>query len=240
MAVESYFGAKTIWCAEFDPWASKLIEHRFGYPNYGDISQINWSTVEPIDIMTAGYPCQPFSIAGSRKGTNDKRHIWPHIVEAISVLRPKVIVLENVRGHLSLGFDQVLADLTELGYDARWKVVRASNVGAPHQRARLYVVAYARHTVWKEFWDMSFVRGSTPLLDLSMQDPPEALDQGRVSLKFIEYMMGLKEGWVSDFDFPEQELYKILGNGVVPQQAYYALSELINIDTPSEQDLCQG
>ena len=60
-----------------------------------------------------------------------------------------------------------------------------------------------------------------------MQEPPAGLDNGRVNLKFIEYMMGLEKGWVSDFDFPEQELYKLLGNGVVPQQALHALEELL-------------
>ena len=71
-----------------------------------------------------------------------------------------------------------------------------------------------------------------------MQDPPAPLDGKVVNLKFIEYMMGLEKGWVSEFDFPAQELYKILGNGVVPQQAYYALQQLLDLDTPSEQDLC--
>ena len=227
MAVEAYFNAETVWCAEYDQYASKLIEERFGYVNYGDISAIDWSSVEPIDILTAGYPCQPFSQAGNRKGTNDERHIWPHIKEAIRVLRPKFVILENVRGHLSLGFDRVLGDLTELGYDARWKLVRASDVGAPHQRARLFVVAYPKHTEWKNDWQAQELgRRFTSCFNLQLQDPPATLVDGRVSLQFIEYMMGLEQGWVSDFDFPLQELYKILGNGVVPQQAYQALKEL--------------
>jgi len=227
MAVEAYFNAETVWCAEYDQYASQLIEERFGYLNYGDISKIDWSSVEPIDILTAGYPCQPFSQAGSRKGTNDDRHIWPHITKAIRILRPKFIVLENVRGHLSLGFDRVLGDLTELGYDTKWKLIRASDVGAPHQRARLFVVAYPKHTDWPHNWQAQELgRGSASRVDLQLQDPPAALDNGRVSLKFIEYLMGLEQGWVSDFDFPLQELYKILGNGVVPQQAYQALKEL--------------
>ena len=233
MAVEAYFAAETVWCAEYDKYASQLIAERFNYPNYGDITSINWAGLEPIDILTAGYPCQPFSQAGQRKGANDSRHIWPHIVKAISALQPKFVILENVRGHLSLGFDRVLADLTELGYDARWQVVRASDVGAPHQRARIFVIAYPKHTDWSNDWQAQELgRGFTSRFDLSMQDPPAALDQGRVSLKFIEYMMGLEQGWVSDFDFPLQELYKILGNGVVPQQAYFAIKQLMELDTP--------
>lgn len=231
IAVEAYFGAYTVWCAEYDRYASELIEENFGYLNYGDLTKIDWSTVKPIDILTAGYPCQPFSHVGKRKGVKDERHIWPYIKEAVRVLRPKFVILENVRGHLSLGFDRVLGDLTELGYDARWKVIRASDVGAPHQRARVFVVAYPKHSVWENNWQTQELgRGSASRVDLLMQEPPARLDNGRVNLKFIEYMMGLEKGWVSDFDFPEQELYKLLGNGVVPQQALLALQELCDQD----------
>ncbi len=238
MAVEAYFGAYTVWCAEYDKYASELIEENFGYLNHGDISKIDWSRVEPIDILTAGYPCQPFSEAGKRKGVNDERHIWPHITEAIRVLRPKFIVLENVRGHLSLGFDRVLGDLTELGYDARWKVVRASEVGAPHSRARVFIVAYTRDQGWTDEWQTQELGwGSASLVDLCMQNPPATLDRDKVNVKFVEYMMGLKPGWVTDMDISLTQKFKMLGNGVVPQQAYYALQQLLDVDTPSEQDL---
>jgi DNA (cytosine-5)-methyltransferase 1 len=142
MAVEAYFNAETVWCAEFDKFASKLIDQRFKIPNYGDIKSIDWASVEPIDILTAGYPCQPFSHAGYRKGTDDERHIFLYILEAISILRFQWIILENVRGHLSLGLKEVLEGLTKVGYDAQWTVIRASDVGAPHQRARLFIIAY--------------------------------------------------------------------------------------------------
>jgi DNA (cytosine-5)-methyltransferase 1 len=228
MAVEAYFGAYTVWCAEYDKYASELIEENFGYLNHGDISKIDWSSVEPIDILTAGYPCQPFSEAGKRKGENDERHIWPHIKEAIRVLRPRFIVLENVRGHLSLGFDRVLGDLTELGYDARWKVVRASEVGAPHNRARVFIVAYTRDEGWTDEWQTQELgRGSASLVDLCMQEPPAALDRDKVNVKFVEYMMGLEPGWVTDFDISLTQKFKLLGNGVVPQQALHALQELL-------------
>lgn len=87
-------------------------------------------------------PCQPFSTAGKRKGTDDERHLWPYVRDAIRALRPRLVVLENVRGHLSLGFDAVLADLAAVGMSARWGVVRASDAGAPHGRARLFIVAW--------------------------------------------------------------------------------------------------
>jgi DNA (cytosine-5)-methyltransferase 1 len=274
MAVEAYFGAKTVWCAEYDRWASKLIEERFGYLNHGDISKINWCSVQPIDILTAGYPCQPFSVAGNRQGSNDARHLWPYIKKAISVLRPRWIVLENVRGHLSLGFKEVLQDLAQIGYDARWQIVRASDVGAPHQRARLYVVAYpsseGSQRPWHETNDSANgatyntdgdarqklrrtfrgIRSQTNEIlnrsnrekywggfEITEAEVPNLLDQSeRLNPQFVEYIMGLPKGWVTEMELSRTQQLKMLGNGVVPQQAYYALQLLLNSDTPSEQD----
>jgi len=254
MAVEAYFDAEMVWCAENDKYASKLIEQRFNKQNYGDIKQIDWDTVEAIDILTAGYPCQPFSHAGQRKGKDDKRHIWPDIIKAISVLQPKIVILENVRGHLSLGFKEVLADLTEIGYDARWQIVRASDVGAPHNRARLFIIAHPISSGLSESWfggftkkniefkNISFVTNSISerlqrgrsktrryrsSCDLSKQTVPSTLDQlGRLNPTFVEYIMGLPIGWVTDLELSRTQQLKILGNGVVPQQAYHALEIL--------------
>jgi len=273
MAVEAFFNAEMVWCAEIDKHASKLIQERFNKPNLGDIKQIKWDQVEPIDILTAGYPCQPFSHAGHRKGTQDERHIWPFIKQAISILRPSLVVLENVRGHISLGFDRVLGDLTEIGYDARWKIVRASDVGAPHQRARLFIIAYPtslglsqrvtsrfekaqsrteddrcftyshsntctqsrRATDGLHFQGRGLQNGQDQgkarheyrfSLQMDRQAIPDTLDQGRLNVNFVEYMMGLPVGWVTTLDISRANKLKMLGNGVVPQQAYYALELL--------------
>jgi len=135
-------GGDLAWYSEIEPAACKVMEaHYPGVPNLGDISQVDWAEVEPVDVITGGYPCQPFSNAGARKGTNDERHLWPHVRDALSAIRPRHAVLENVRGHLTLGFDVVLADLADLGWSARWGVVRAADAGAPHHRARLFIVA---------------------------------------------------------------------------------------------------
>jgi DNA (cytosine-5)-methyltransferase 1 len=298
MAVEAYFNAKTVWCAEYDKYASQLISQRFDYPNYGDIKSINWAELEPIDILTAGYPCQPFSVAGNRQGSNDARHLWPYIKEAISIFRPRYVVLENVRGHLSLGFKEVLKDLAEIGYDARWQIVRASDVGAPHQRARLFIIAYPNSLNWgvppsnesianssnnrckssvssrfkqeltrvesngltsnanrdaceKSRRDTSLLLGKSSQeqdktdrneyrfsREMDRQEVPATLDQGKLNPVFVEYMMGLPKGWVTESGLSRTQQLKMLGNGVVPQQAYYALQQLMELDTPSEQDLC--
>jgi DNA (cytosine-5)-methyltransferase 1 len=270
MAAEAYFNAETIWVSEIDKYASQVIEQRFGVVNHGDLKTINWAEVEPIDILTAGYPCQPFSHAGERKGLQDARHIWPYIKEAISYLRPRIVVLENVRGHLSLGFDIVLKDLAEIGYDARWEIVRASDVGAPHQRARLFIIAYPvsdgcqnqlcsqessksvngaitdpyshAHTQPRRT-NIELSAASIGLrtgqnerqtghkyrsrFEMAQQELPPTLDNlERLNPAFVEYMMGLPVGWVTDTGLSRTQQLKMLGNGVVPQQAYYALELL--------------
>ena len=142
LATSAHFGAEVVWHCEFDAAPSKVLAHHYpDVPNHGDITTTDWSAVAPVDIVTAGYPCQPFSTAGKRQGSNDERHLWPAIRDAIGHLRPDTVVLENVRGHLSLGFADVLADLAGLGFDAEWATFRSSDVGAPHRRERLYVVA---------------------------------------------------------------------------------------------------
>lgn len=142
MAVAQHFGGDLAWYSEVEPSPITLIEREHpGVPNLGDLKEVDWAAIPSVDILTAGYPCQPFSLAGRRKGTNDPRHLWPYISEGIRHLRPSHIVLENVVGHLSKGFDVVLRSLAESGYDAEWCVLKASDVGAPHQRSRLFVVA---------------------------------------------------------------------------------------------------
>ena len=143
-AAQAVLGGDIAWVADPDPNASKILAHHHpDVPNHGDIKATDWAQVEPVDIVTAGYPCQPFSDAGRQLGVEDERHIWPYIATALRVLRPRIVVLENVRGHLGRGFDIVLADLASLGFDAEWRTVRASEVGAPHRRERLFVVATA-------------------------------------------------------------------------------------------------
>lgn len=138
-------GMRVIWQSEIDPYASKVLaKHWPTVPNLGDVTKVDWSTVERPDLVCGGYPCQPFSFAGRRAGSDDPRHLWPHFADALRHLRPRWALLENVPGHLSLGFDEVLADLAALGFDAEWELVPAAAFGAPHLRFRLFVVAHAR------------------------------------------------------------------------------------------------
>lgn len=325
-------GGNLVWYSEMDKAASQVMQaHYPDVPNLGDITKIDWSEVEPVDVITGGYPCQPFSNAGKRKGTKDERHLWPYVREAIRTIRPKAAVLENVRGHLSLGFDIVLADLAQDGMSAQWCVIRAADAGAPHNRARLFIVvsdaegeglqghqpAAAHHegglarrrstaegdriasnsdgsgsearidsgsnvdpirqqplgrsafvtdsdcerygsrqgssqvegmdgedeagsrerewtrqesgagsaVDWREYepairrWELITDR-SAPLATITVNE------KSRLNPEFVEWMMGLPEGWVTGHGLSNAQALKMLGNGVVPQQAALALKIL--------------
>ena len=138
-------GMTVKWQSEIEPYSCQVLKkHWPDIPNLGNIREINWEEVERVDVIAGGYPCQPFSTAGKRGGSDDPRHLWPEMLRAISVLRPRVAFLENVRGHYSLGFDRVLGDLADIGYDCEWEIVSAQSVGAPHRRERLICLAYSK------------------------------------------------------------------------------------------------
>jgi DNA (cytosine-5)-methyltransferase 1 len=139
------------WQCESDPYARKVLaKHWPDIPCYEDVRNLP-DDIERVDLICGGYPCQPFSLAGGRNGTDDPRHLWPAFANTLRVLRPRLALLENVPGHLSLGFGDVLGDLAALGYDAEWTCIPAAAVGAPHLRWRVFVVAHAQGD-WRSQW----------------------------------------------------------------------------------------
>lgn len=326
-AVEAVFGARTVWHAETEPGPAAVLAARWPtVPNLGDITAVDWTAVEPVDVLAAGWPCQPFSTAGRRKGADDDRHLWPHVLAAVRALAPRGLrwlVGENVAGHVSLGLDAVLGDLAEIGWDAEWGCLPASAVGAPHRRERLFIVAAAadasggqperrggsgdlggtsaadegagrerqrvrdtagdRRTTapdadggrlsreperhgQSERPDVLAPRrdhadGRRPIAADAADGPggrerpredarargwgvyapaiarwervlgrsaPEAVDgRGRLSPQFVEFLMGLPNGWVTNVPMSRSAALKALGNGVVPAQAEWALTVLL-------------
>lgn len=170
MAVQEVTGATVAWHCEWEAAPSAILKHHWpDVPNYRDVSKVDWSAVEQVDIVTGGFPCQDVSLAGARKGMGDgtRSGLWSEFAKAIEVIRPRLVVIENVRGLLSadahsdvepcswcLGDDAsepplralgaVLGDLADLGYDARWQGLRAADAGAPHNRFRVFIVAHAQ------------------------------------------------------------------------------------------------
>ena len=166
MGMSMVLDAEPVWFVEFDKHPSAVLAHHWpDVPNHGDITAVDWAAVEPVDILTGGFPCQDVSHAGMRAGIRPgtRSGLWEHFAYAISILKPRLVVVENVSGILSAdahcdvepcpwcvgdepdghlrALGAVLADLAEAGFDAEWCSVRASDAGAPHRRERVFIVA---------------------------------------------------------------------------------------------------
>ena len=147
-------GFRIRWQAEIDRYACRVLaKHWPDTPNIGDVKRIDWENDGldygdgiarslHVDVVAAGFPCQPVSQVGKRAEREDPRWLWPEVVRCVRDLRPRYVLLENVAGLLTLGFGTVLADLAALGFDAEWSVLSACALGAPHARERLFVVAH--------------------------------------------------------------------------------------------------
>ena len=286
MAVRSVFGGRLIWCADNDKHVAAVLDARYpNVPNLGDLTRLDWRTVESVDLISAGFPCQDVSYngrgAGLEKGV--RSGIWKNIVEGIRVVRPKLVVVENVPGLRRRGFDRVLGDLAELGYYTVWASVRASDVGAPHRRERVFILGYRpkakqilavahtrsqRRQRWPTSNEAASWRPSGGSLGPRACAVPTAADgrtprgnridwgryreaihrweavtgraapqpneygvhgQTRLAPPFSEWLMGLPAGFVTGLGLPYNAQHRILGNGVVPQQAVAALRLLVDV-----------
>lgn len=167
-AVCAALHAEVAWTSDISSGACKLAAHRWpGIPNLGDITQVSWHTVPTVDIICGGTPCQDVSLAGRRAGMTEgtRSNLWESMREAIHVIAPSIVVWENVPGARSARADsnlesepgrvgdpdgppvlralgRVLGDLASLGFDAEWRSIRASDVGACHRRERVFVLAW--------------------------------------------------------------------------------------------------
>jgi DNA (cytosine-5)-methyltransferase 1 len=140
--------SQPILFCDTDEWCRKVLnKHWPDVPIANDVKDLanDPTQIPDCDILTAGYPCQPFSLAGKQKGTEDDRHIWPYIHQIVAHKRPTWCIFENVYGHVTLGLDQVLLDLECEGYASRAFVVPAASVDAPHRRDRVWIVGNAKH-----------------------------------------------------------------------------------------------
>ena len=173
-AVVNVTGAEVAWHCEWESAPSAILEAHFpGVPNYRNVTKVDFTQVEPVDILTGGFPCQDLSLAGKRAGlrTETRSGLWSEFARAIEELQPRLVVIENVRGLLSASatnpdlehcpwcmgeagdsepalraLGAVLGDLADLGYDAKWQGLRAADAGAPHNRFRVFIIAYPQNS----------------------------------------------------------------------------------------------
>ena len=299
-AINAELGTTTAWHVENEPAACRVLHRHWPtVPNLGDITTINWFAVEPVDVLAGGFPCTDVSsaaaVSNGRRGIDiDTRSgLWRNFAIAIHELRPRLVIIENVRGLLSaraairaLGpvrnldpharplraIEAVLGDLADLGYDTRWLCLPASAAGAPHERKRVFVLAWPAaahpdrfrvrrrrgrpelvqppgtrrgelvaavgdrgpHPAGVQRWGQfaPAIQTWATILGRDAPEPTELNSRGRYRLTatFCEWMMGLDEGHVTATPgLSRDAVMRMLGNGVVPQQARLALSVLLEL-----------
>jgi DNA (cytosine-5)-methyltransferase 1 len=141
-------GIETVAFCEIDKYCCKVLNKNFpGVKIYGNIKELNGKTIKDehgsIDIITGGFPCQPFSVAGKRKGKEDDRHLWPEIFRIIREVKPAFVICENVPGIINMELEQVLADMESEKYTVETFIIPACAINAPHRRDRVWIIAYS-------------------------------------------------------------------------------------------------
>lgn len=155
-------GIQTVGFCEIEDYPRRVLAKNFpGVPIHQDIHDLDGKQYGAIDLITAGYPCQPFSFAGKRRGAEDDRHIWPQVLRIVAEARPAWTLFENVFGHVSMGLDEVLSDLETEGYATRAFVVPACAVDAPHRRDRVWIVGYTASSGSEKRCEFDEREGST-------------------------------------------------------------------------------
>ena len=172
-----------------------------------------------VDIITGGYPCQPFSAAGKRLGRDDPRHLWPFIDHHIGAINPGRVFFENVEGHVTLGLSTVISDLEARGYDTTWGIFSAVEVGAPHQRKRVCIMADAQRQGLQGHTQHGDRSGEPRRQPAKTDRPasPSGVCAGEPARCNWPPEPGL--GRVVDGCADRVDRIRLLGNGVVPQTA---------------------
>lgn len=138
-------GMQVVWQVEFDPFCQEILQkHWPEAKRYGDIRELREDELEPVDLICGGFPCQPHSLAGQRRASDDDRDLWPEMLRIIRAVKPRWVLAENVPGLLSSEagrfFGGICRDLAESGYSVGWDCIPASAVGAPHKRERVFII----------------------------------------------------------------------------------------------------
>lgn len=243
-----------VFVSDIDPGACAWLEANSTAPNLGDFTALD--ELPPVDILTAGFPCQPLSLAGARKGLEDDRWLFDDICRLVSRMETRpVLFLENVPGLLTANgghaMAAVVSGLAAIGYRLDYGTLEAAAVGAPHRRRRWWGVATANAD--------SLGSQSVRRLEHVQRDPdrrdgegtrpraavfggywpavarwehvtgrpaPDPTTDGRLSPHFVEWMMGYPAGWVTDTLTSRRQALHALGNAVVPQCAAEAFTQL--------------
>lgn len=254
LGVQLVTGGHVAWHCELAADASTVLGRHWLAPNLGDITRVDWSRAEPVDVMVGGFPCQDVSLAGKGGGVEhgERSGLWREFVRAIRALRPRFVFVENVSALLARGFDIVVGDLVESGYRVAWSSIRSADVGAPHRRERVFILASAdsdrdggrerlaaehgAHGGLDEQLRNDAHRRRTGAREVPRSDRAMGADprqkgaaDGRLKLnpEFVEWMMGFPPGWTHGVT--RSARLRLLGNAVQPQVAAAAFVGLARV-----------
>lgn len=218
------------WQVEIEPFCRAILKKHSAmyWPNavqHEDVKNVGKHNLESVDVIFGGFPCQPSSLAGYRKGQHDERWLWPEFYRVIREVKPKCVFIENVPGLLSANngtaFGGILRALARIGFDAEWDSIRAADFGAPHPRKRVYIVAYPKSQRWTRILRFDIQERIKPD---SRWETSGSLDTRGHLINALEERLGqpaifrdddgLPPWMVRSVTVPILEAY---GNGVVPQ-----------------------
>ena len=228
-------GMKVIWQSEIDPYCNKVLrKHWPEVTNHGNIKDINWGDLERPDVICGGYPCQPFSTAGKRKGTNDERYLWGEMLRAIQEIKPQFVVAENVVGITSIDgglvFQQVCLDLEGEGYEVQPFIIPSCSKNAPHRRDRCWFIASNTNSTNNKTRTYRQVLGQQNRQKTNGLSNVERSNQWQ-NFPTQSSFCGGDDGLPTELDgitFSKwrKESIKSYGNAIVPQVAYEIFSAI--------------
>jgi len=233
----SWAGIETVQFVEYDKYCKKVINKNFpGVPIHEDIKTFKGQQ-NSADIISGGFPCQPFSVAGKRRGSEDDRALWPEMFRIIKEVRPSWVIGENVAGIVNLGLSEMLVDLETIGYDSQSFIVPACAVNAPHRRNRIWIIANTNQSRWRPGKQII----SEGRRNLGNDKQPNSFDNGgtflfdwhtkktKRDLEIEPALYGKNDGVPKKLDEIEERL-KALGNAIVPQVAYEIFKYIMQIE----------
>ena len=180
-----------------------------------------------VDIVSAGFPCQPWSKAGQQKEDRDSRNLWPETMEVVRIVGPSFVLLENVQRAFTSGYGyKIVSDLAKAGYDAEWRTLSAFEFGAHHIRKRVFLVAYAHSIGWNPFEVQSGIVSETVQSEKEQGNNVQSELKRAISGRVYAFPDTGNVGMVDD-DAYGMERIKGVGNGQLPQVVQYVHEEMI-------------
>lgn len=240
----SWAGIETVAFCEKEPFCQNVLhKHWPEVPIVNDIYELRGDEFGAIDIISGGFPCQPFSFAGKREGKEDDRHLWPEMLRVIETAKPTWVLGENVAGIISLALDDVLSDLERIGYSTQAFVIPACAVDAPHRRDRVWIVAHAENGRLRRRGSQRKA-GQSSFGCKDVANPRSARRKRRRKLKKEWTPDSFKrcnssDGiWISEPNVGRVasrvsnrvDRLKSLGNAIVPQVAFKFFEAMVEID----------